>query len=316
MLARMKHTLIVFAVLALSACSTLPMQGQDTNVGTVVASNLSHWPGDYDNHAQVWQAQQDKLALMPVRVRHHIAPVAKANTQWDWRLRMGQEKGDPIEANWRYTLRTLEDGTLLLTPQRALPVGKDQAQQWANLAPCAMRGNAGKRPLSFVADSAACSAILPGLGASAALLPLRMTLTGDGMDVATYADQARGDNAVEHASRVRWFDGWVVINGGGPDAKADNNDWHMHRDLHISDQGGVSAIRWRDGQPSGYSLKLERLKFQQRDTEVLKLSLIRDSGGGAVAYAWANPDARQIGLSLGWMQTGLDLQQADASASK
>jgi hypothetical protein len=39
---------------------------------------------------------------------------------------------------------------------------------------------------------------------------------------------------------------------------------------------------------------------------VLKLSVVDDRNGRTLAYAWANPEATRIGLSLGWVQVGLD----------
>jgi hypothetical protein len=304
MLAAMKHTLI--AILALAACGCAAMKTGSTAPAASAGDPLAQLPGDYDNHAQVWQAVQDQAALVPAHVHQRIVAVPKTDDQWDWTLRMDRSKGQPLEATWRYVLRHLDDGRLLLTPQRALPAAQGSTDaQWATLAPCAMSGQEKDGVLQLAADVAACSAILPGLGGEGALLPLRLRVDGSVIDVATFADQARGAQAIERAARVRWFDGWTAINGAGPNAQADSKDWHLHRDLHLHDQGGTAAILWRDGKPSGYSLKLEQLDYRERGTEVLKLSLIRDSDGGTVAYAWANPAATQIGLNLGWLQTGL-----------
>lgn len=308
MLVIMKHSLIVLMTLSLGACAALPHHAPTSAPNGSSAARWQQLPGTYDNHEQVWQATQAKSALSPQHLEHRITSVADHAGQWDWTVSMPRAKGKPLQATWRYQLRVLATGQRMLTPQRPLPVAKDAAPQWASLAPCAMTGSVQDGVLQMHADIAACSAILPGLGAEGALLPTRFSFDGNMLRVATFADQPRGNTAVEDARRVRWFDGWVAINGGGPKAKADNQDWHVHRDLHLHDEGGRVAIRWRDGKPSGYSLLLERLTYAKRGTSVLKLSLVRDSDGDTVAYAWANPLATQIGLNLGWVQTGLTLE--------
>jgi hypothetical protein len=45
---------------------------------------------------------------------------------------------------------------------------------------------------------------------------------------------------------------------------------------------------------------------------VLKLSIVGDADGATLAYAWANPEASRIGINLGWVQVGLDREDAAA----
>ncbi|HET6633369.1 MAG TPA: hypothetical protein VFG73_11795 [Rhodanobacteraceae bacterium] len=315
----MKHTLIVLAALLLGGCALMPQQPASvTRAGGAVAGATDLWrrlPGDYDNNAQVWQARQAGAALVPQHVRHHIEALAEPADSWRWDVTMDRDDGAALHATWRYALRVLDDGRRMLTPQRKLPAADDGEAQWAPLAPCALVGGVKDGVLVLSADTAACSAMLPGLGAAAAMLPTRVRFDGRTLDVTTFADHARGAEASERAQRVRWFDGWAAINGGGPQARADSTDWHVHHDLHVGDQGGAVSILWRDGKPSGYSLRLEQLDYRARGIEVLKLSVVRDSDGTTVAYAWANPEATRIGLNLGWLQAGLGLAGTD-SASK
>ena len=70
------------------------------------------------------------------------------------------------------------------------------------------------------ADIAACTAIAPGIGTQAALLPSSVEHDGEWLHVRLYADQARGADAREDARLVRWFNGWAAVNGGGPKAEA------------------------------------------------------------------------------------------------
>ena len=153
---------------------------------------------------------------------------------------------------------------------------------------------------------------MPGIGAEAALLPLAIERDGEMLHVRLYADQARGADAREDLRLVQWFAGWAAINGGGPKADAASRDWHMDRALRIGSEGGRYALKWRDGNASGYSLMLERLTYREGNVPVLKLSIVSDADGSTLAYAWANPEATRIGINLGWVQVGLDRQDATA----
>jgi hypothetical protein len=53
--------------------------------------------------------------------------------------------------------------------------------------------------------------LAPGIGASAALLPINIHHDGERLDVRLYADQARGPDAKSEARRVRWFEGWAAF---------------------------------------------------------------------------------------------------------
>jgi hypothetical protein len=158
----------------------------------------------------------------------------------------------------------------------------------------------------IASDVAACTALAPGIGPQAALLPLTVEREGEWLRVRLYADQARGPEAREEARRVETFAGWAAVNGAGANAVADSRDWHMDRSLRIGTEGGRAALVWRDGKASGYSLMLERLTYREGDVPVLKLSVIEDASGQTLAYAWANPEATRIGINLGWIQVGLD----------
>ena len=39
---------------------------------------------------------------------------------------------------------------------------------------------------------------------------------------------------------------------------------------------------------------------------MLRLAVMEDATGKMMSYVWADPDSRRIGLSLGWLQVGLE----------
>ncbi len=293
---------VLLNAIVLSACQSNPSR----SAPNIVASDgqRAWFDGEYDNHEQVAGAD---AARVP-RVHFEITPLHK--TGWyAWKVDLSGSS----ELTTTWVMRSLKsvDGLLQLTPYRALteaaPLGKDfDPAQWVALDACALRGAATTSGLSVRADLAACVTLAPGIGAAAALLPLSIEHDGDALRVRLYADQARGPDARIDARRVRWYSGWAAINGAGPDARPESTDWHMNRDLRISNEGGRTALQWRDGKNSGYSLELERATYRDGNVPVVKLSVIEDASGRAIAYAWANPEATRIGLNLGWLQVGLD----------
>ena len=318
--ADMKRFLLVIALILLAGCAAMsqraPTAAATSDTATSLAVLLNQLPGEYDNHAQVWQARQADAKLLPVHVRQQVSRLDDQDNVWSWQLQMVGRSDNKVSARWRYTLRTLDTGELLLTPARQLPIDRQSGTpQWAQLVPCALRGGMSGGRLQLSANKDACSAIIAGLGSAAALLPLILEFDGKQLITRTYSDVARGPNANQVGQRVRWYQGWVAINGAGPEAEGDSKDWHMQRELRLGNQGQSAPIRWRDGSPSGYSLKLETLDYQKRNMQVLRLSLIRDRDGASVAYAWADPESRQIGLNLGWVQTGLTRSAGEQSAS-
>ena len=270
--------------------------------------------GTFDNHEQVWRARESATGTPPPHVVIDVEPTADA--AWTiWHVRL--DANPAMDATWAMHGAAQAGGSFALTPHRSLaatpaPSSAFDAKQWTPLDACALRG-AGA-PLKVAADTSACTAIAPGIGASAALLPLGIEREGEWLHVRLYSDQARGADVREDAREVRWFGGWAAINGGGQKADAASNDWHMNRGVRIGSEGGRVELQWRDGNPAGYSLALERLTYRDGNVPVIKLSVVEDSSGRVLAYSWANPQATAIGINLGWVQVGLSRDDAPAAA--
>lgn len=263
--------------------------------------------GEFDNREQV-VASTTAGAPAP----HVVFTLQALPTDgwFRWHVRLDGEPA-PLEATWAMQVTTDPDGEMRVVPHRALvadPATDDafDPAQWTPLAACALRGSGSATSAKLSANPAACATIAPGIGTQAALLPLTVEREGEWLRVRLYADQARGVGAREDARRVRHFAGWAVINGGGPGAAASNDDWHMNRNLRLGSEGGRAQLKWRDGSASGYSLGLERMTYREGNTPVLKLSVLDDRDGRVLAYVWANPAATRIGISLGWLQVGLE----------
>lgn len=311
----MHKLLLAFVVLlALGGCQAL-VSRQPSAVAAAFDTSAA-LVGEYDNHAEVWAAAEAVKAqpgmLLPPAVHHWLRMAPGLDDGILWRLMLTHEPTQ--QARW--LLRASSDGYALYRPltsaaEASFDVSVSNkrfafiATDWAELSACALHRDA----QGGYASDTGCAALLPGLGADAALLPLRFVLQGDALRVVTVADQARGAGASTLAHRVRWFSGWAAINGQGPKA-SDGNDWHLRRDLHLHSEGGRLPLRWRDGAESGYSIELARLDYRESNTEVLRLAVIDDASDRTLSYVWANPEATRIGLNLGWLQVGLDVTAA------
>lgn len=87
--------------------------------------------------------------------------------------------------------------------------------------------------------------------------------------------------------------------------KADGStDWHFVRDLKLHDQGGRALA---GGGESGAAPVILRMRNVVWATGPNRPSLVLyvhrpDSPNRAESYAWADPDAKRIGINLRWMQ--------------
>jgi len=316
--------LLLSMVLGLAGCQTAPTQNSaqsasptrsNTSTSSAARSTatLRDLIGEYDNHSQRYSDGAATNAAIPVPAMHQWLTATREADAMLWRLRSGDEP-NAVEGRWlvRESAGTLVPYRPLTANANAAFDGKGdykfQTADWAPLAACTLKRGSGQG-MALAVDAGACSSLLPGLGSSAALLPQRLSLNDDTLVLATVSDMARGADATTTSHRVRWFTGWDAMNGGGPKATS-GKDWHVHRDLRLHSEGGRIPLQWRDGAASGYSLELARLFYKESNTEVLRLAVIEDTSGRTMSYVWANPDATRIGLNLGWLQVGLDMETA------
>ncbi|MEP7042310.1 MAG: hypothetical protein ABI843_04575 [Dokdonella sp.] len=313
---------IFAALLALSACQSLQhVASPRTANGPARAASPASGPlfeGIFDNHEQVWSVSEKAASGAPPHVVLTIEPTPQAD--WSiWRVHL--DAAASVDAVWAMQRVGAGDAAAFLLPHRAMDAsamanaGAFDPKQWIALNACALRGTITPLALHVAADIAACTTLAPGLGAQTALLPVAIEREGEWLHARLYADQARGPLARADLRQVQVFSGWAAINGAGSKAPA-NNDWHMNRSTQLGNEGGRVALTWRDGKASGYSLTLERLTYRDGNVPVLKLSVIEDASGQSLAYAWANPEATQIGINLGWVQVGLSRAAPAASTEK
>jgi len=106
------------------------------------------------------------------------------------------------------------------------------------------------------------------------------------------------------ARKVRYFSGWIYIKHAGKDAKPTDTISSFQRNVLLHTEGRKIPVMYNDGTPSPYVAEMALLTYQNTKTAILKLALLDKVTNKSVTYIWANPDAKQIGMNLGWFQMG------------
>ena len=120
--------------------------------------------------------------------------------------------------------------------------------------------------------------------------------------------------------RARTFRGWVEVPEHGPYDPAVGSETAYRRaaGLLVHDQGGLAEVVGADGRP--LTVELAQLVYG-RTLGVLKLAVYDLPASAvtvdshAVAYVWAEPSARRLGLNLRDVVTGWTLDDAGLANS-
>ncbi len=103
--------------------------------------------------------------------------------------------------------------------------------------------------------------------------------------------------------RARPFTCWMAARRTGSDGDK-SGDWLFVRDLATHDQGGRLTIGGSAGMPS-VTIRLRNVIWPpptRNRPSVVVYAFTEPLATRAEGYAWANPDARTLGLNLRWMQ--------------
>lgn len=131
----------------------------------------------------------------------------------------------------------------------------------------------------------------------------RLVLTADGLEIHQPTGLFVNPGAPYRLQRCRPFDGWIEV----PRA-AGSEEMHRFPRLRLHDQGGLVA-------GGGYTVELTQLVYAHR-LRIMKLAVYDCAPGEvdfnrrAVSYAWAEPEARRLGLNLRYLSSGWTLAGA------
>lgn len=297
---------------------------------------LAWFPGEYNNHEQVWQARS--AGVEPHEHLHHIfAPVSVPGLGEHVFYVQQHMDADPDNI-YRQRLylfeKNAERGAIQLT---IFSFPDDPAVRDAHRDPTKVAGFTRAELRSIPGcevywtwngeyfdgrmDEGACSFISPRLGK-------RITITDDLKLTAEeiwIRDVARdedgnlvfGNPEREHHKnrRVQYYAGWVAIKRAGSEAAPEDRDWIGMRGLRLHSEGDGIAVVAEDGTPMGVRVQLARLTHRNSAVPVLTLRVLDEESGRLLAYAWGEPGAERLGLNIGWLQAGFTREAAPGAVA-
>ncbi len=118
-------------------------------------------------------------------------------------------------------------------------------------------------------------------------------------------DTAMADDIKLEFNRQSEYRGWAgKLNES---AETEQDQWLLAQPFVLHNQGDSLELFDNADRSLGYRVELARVLYRADQPEVLRLAVIDTSTGKQVAYNWANADATQIGINLGWLQVGMQL---------
>lgn len=325
-------------VAALGIAGLLAMPGSvaaGEQLDTDLQRFLDWFPGEYDNHEQVWQQELDGAEHVLEHLHHIFAPVSVPAVGENIFFVQQYLDGDPQKVYRQRLYRIDRDDEEQAIRLTILSFRNEQKYRGAYLQPAILAGLSSDdlvaRPgcevyWTLVGDyfkgymkERACNFVSERSGKKIFVTD-DLRLTPDEIWIRDEAFDADGNrifgnvDGIHHKNRkVRYFTGWGGVKIAGPGATEDDDDWHFIQQFVIHNEGQIVPIVGKDGQSSGYSIQLAFLTYQNTSRPVLKLGLIDDKTGKTISYSWANPDAEMIGINLRWAQVGLTLKATETA---
>lgn len=98
--------------------------------------------------------------------------------------------------------------------------------------------------------------------------------------------------------RMRTFSGWAGVRPDG------DGEWRIAGDVSLVSEGGRAEPADRNGVALGIRIELARVRWREDQPPILRLA-VYENADELIGYAWADPGAVEIGLSLETVQVGL-----------
>ena len=309
---------------------------------------LDWFPGEYDNHEQNWQDKLDEVEQVHEHLHHIFYRVdAPAIGEHIFFVQQYMD-GDPANVYrrrlYRFSLDDTEQAIRLdiysYKDESGYADGHLQPGLFASLSKkdlierpgCEVYWKLAGDHFHGYMKEKACSVISRTSGKRIYITD-DLRLYPDAIwirDEAFLADGSRvfGNRAgIHHKNRkVQYYSGWAGVSSAGPamameqgNWTAKGEDWEFSGELDnfgrflIHNEGHIVSIPDANGEPSGYSLQLAKLTYQNTTLPILTFKIREDATGKTIAYSWAEPGAERIGINIRWAQSGLTLKTGQPS---
>ncbi len=105
--------------------------------------------------------------------------------------------------------------------------------------------------------------------------------------------------------RVRFFECWAAA-----PKEDESDDWDLWRPIEIHDQGGRYEMVPPGAEEGRYTIELFQAVYTgENSVPILELAIRERGKEKSIAYSWADPSSRRIGINLRTMQTGCTLKK-------
>ncbi len=303
---------------------------------------LEWFPGEYDNYEQAWQDNLDKVE-QPHEHIHHIflkvdAPAIGDNVFFVqqymdgdpsnvYRHRLYRLDTDKKQKAVRLTIFSYKDEAKYLNGHLKPAIFESLTQDELIERPgCEVYWQFDKKVGYFngyMIDKA-CSFISQRSGQKIYITDtLRLTENEIWIRDEAFDEQGNrifGNKAgISHKNRkVTYYDGWAGVSSDGRPMAMVAENWSetdsgfeftgeldVFGRFKIHNEGQIVPIPLKSGEPSGYSVQMAKLTYQNTAVPILTLKLIEDSTGKTLAYSWGDLESGKIGLNTRWMQMGM-----------
>ncbi|MCS7037931.1 MAG: hypothetical protein RMJ33_00040 [Saprospiraceae bacterium] len=247
--------------------------------------------GEWDNFQQCWteNTETESHRVPTAHPHRHIHSVFERDTAaglWVWRVEHYEGNRRQLLAQYTMRLRELPDG------------------QWqTDFSPMRAEGQPVPLPTPIrwrLAENAFIGQTLDGLSS--------FVLKKDTFWLLDTGLFARPDQEPYRFLKCRFFRGWIQY----PMEHVRPDSIYFYAGLTLHDQGDAVQLRFPDGSNGEYTVELTQLVHSRR-TPIMKLAIYTEPperlhwNSRAIAYTWADPAARRIGINIRKVVSGWTL---------
>ena len=303
MLTRLRATLCLLPVLWLAGCISSTPRGVNTDqslldgVAGVLQSLQRNLPGSYNNHLQVRANNADSPGVPHLRLR--IEAQAGSGR---FLVTQSDVSGTVPDRLFVWQFGATENGRLMMefAPQINGEIGRACSLE---LLPSGTAINGSTQAEQCLIPNQ--EGLQLGLMKEYLLAPGKIEI-GERLVDLQQRSPVGADTRLQFRRELS-YTGWA-----GRKLESDA-EWQLAKPFRLHNQGDVIVLSDQLDRPLGYRLQLMQVRYREDQPEILRLALIDDDTRQQVAYAFADSNARQIGLNLGWLQVGLSLQRPTAA---
>jgi len=318
-----------------------PARNSGSNLAADQAADLarfqSWFAGEWDNNEQVWQQMQtpeeQRSEPLSEHTHHVFAPISApqigahtyfveqyldADPSKVYRRRLYSFNTDGKTNAIRLDIFSFKDEARFAGAHRKAELFSTlSSKDLTNVPGCAVywRFDPTEQAFHGTMPKDACQYFSPRLNKTL-IVNDTLRLSADQLLLDDRATDPQGqpvfgkrNSAPLHNRKVKYFDGWAVINRAGVNAKGSDTKFRLIRPLRMHNEGQKIQLTWEDGTPTGYTIELAQLTYQETKVPILKLALIDDATGKSFAYSWADKDAKRVGFNIKWFQAGFTLKE-------